>query len=350
MPGRLGCLLVFAACALPAGYAGAQDGAPPASPVQTAEARNVKLSPTAWLPGTVVGREDAKVGAEVEGRLNWVAEVGTAVKLGDVIARLHDSELKLALAEAEAVANRDKARLSLAEQELARTSVLVKDALLTRSQLDQAVSARDAARGEYRASRARADLYQDRLDRSALKAPFDGVVTERLQRSGERVEAGMPVVRVVNPQTLEVRINISSGSLPFMPVGTEVRLKENGKEATGRVRAVVPVGDDRSRQYDVRLSFEQAAWPAGTTLRVAVPTAGQREAVAIPRDALVLRREGAIVFRVKDDMTVERVTVSTGVAEGPLIEVQGGIQAGDRVVIRGGERLFPGQKVRILEG
>lgn len=344
-------LILVAACAsLPIAGALAQDKGPPASPVAAAEARVVALAPTAWLPGTVVGRDDARVGAEVEGRLKWVAEVGAAVKAGEVIARLDDTELQLAVAEGEAVANRDKARLAFAGQELARISKLVSESLLTRSQLDQAVSARDAAQGEYRASRARLDLYRDRLERSRLKAPFDGVVTERLQRAGERVEAGMAVIRVVNPAALEVQVNVPADSLPYMPVGTGVRLRTNGREAPAHVRAVVPVGDDRSRLYDVRLSFEQPAWPAGTTLRVAVPTAGQREVVAVPRDALVLRREGAIVFRVKADMTVERVMVNLGVADGPLIEVQGGIQAGDRVVIRGGERLFPGQKVRLLEG
>jgi len=67
----------------------------------------------------------------------------------------------------------------------------------------------------------------------------------------------------------------------------------------------------------------------------------------IPRDSLVLRRSGVSVFRILDDNTAERVKVTTGMAEGDLIEVQGDIQPGDRVVIRGGERLRAGQEVEV---
>ena len=68
--------------------------------------------------------------------------------------------------------------------------------------------------------------------------------------------------------------------------------------------------------------------------------------IAVPRDALVLRRDGTTVFRILADDTAERVSVQTGIAAGDLIEVTG-IEPGDRVVTRGGERLRPGQKVVI---
>jgi multidrug efflux pump subunit AcrA (membrane-fusion protein) len=70
--------------------------------------------------------------------------------------------------------------------------------------------------------------------------------------------------------------------------------------------------------------------------------------IAIPRDALVLRRDGTRVFRIKADNSAEPVTIVSGIASGELIEVKGGIQAGDKVVTRGGERLRPGQQVMII--
>jgi hypothetical protein len=79
-----------------------------------------------------------------------------------------------------------------------------------------------------------------------------------------------------------------------------------------------------------------------------VPTAKPRKVLAIPRDALVLRRDGTTVYRVDAEGLAQRVPVTTGIAVGPLIEVDG-IQSGDRVVIRGGERLRPGQSVTIIE-
>ncbi|MFQ5487884.1 MAG: efflux RND transporter periplasmic adaptor subunit, partial [Gammaproteobacteria bacterium] len=80
----------------------------------------------------------------------------------------------------------------------------------------------------------------------------------------------------------------------------------------------------------------------------AVPTAAPRRALVVPRDALVLRRNGIAVYRLTADGGAERVAVRTGIAQGAFIEVLGELSPGDRVITRGGERLRPGQKVRVL--
>ena len=81
-----------------------------------------------------------------------------------------------------------------------------------------------------------------------------------------------------------------------------------------------------------------------------MPTSEAREVLTVPRDALVLRREGASVFRVNDDMTVNKLSVITGQGSGDLIEIIGDVKAGDTVVIRGAERLNDGMTVSINSG
>jgi hypothetical protein len=105
------------------------------------------------------------------------------------------------------------------------------------------------------------------------------------------------------------------------------------------------VGDDQSRLYELRLLLEGDGWSAGQSARIAIPTAASRPAIVIPRDALVLRRDGATVFRILADNTAERISVETGIAEGDFIEIVGAVQPGDAIVIRGGERLRAGQQV-----
>ena len=345
---RIFCFL----CAL-AGAALAQDNQPgqesPPALVKISVAQEMEMSPTTLLPGTVVSRDDAKIAAEVDGRLIEVAEIGTTVHRNDPLARIDDRELLLEQAESKAVSIREETELSFANQELKRLQGLVEKGLVSSSQLDQARSTRDAARAELQAAQAKLDLINDRITRTIVRAPFDGVVTQRYRRVGEHVEEGVQVLRLVNPNAVEVQVRVSANNLPFTPIGKTILVQGNpSTTVTSSIRSVVPVGDDVSRLYDVRLNLNDNIWPAGTTVRVAMPTAEARQVTAIPRDALVLRTNGITVFKVDDQNKAVKVAVTTGIASKDMIEVIGEIQPGDRVVIRGNERLLPGSSVTIV--
>ena len=320
-------------------------GVPPA-PVVVAPAERLRLAPVTWYPGTVISRNQARVAAEVQGRIEWVAELGATLARDEVLARLDDALLRQSLAESEAAVARERARLTFLDAQVERLEKLATQNTVTRSRLDEAVAERGVTRGELSAARARVSLIRERLDRTRIKAPFDGIVTERLRQKGEWAESGEAVVRLVDTESLEVQTWVPIAALAFVREGGELALQANPSRSTGRVRAIVPVGDNRSRLYELRLQVDGARWPVGQDVRVAVPTAEAREVVAVPRDALVLRRDGAAVFRVDEKGLAERVAVTPGIAQGPLIEVDG-IAPGDRVVTRGGERLRPGQPVSV---
>ena len=326
---------------------GASAKGPPPAPVAVATAESRMLAPVTWYPGTVISRNRARVAAEVEGRLEWVAEVGAAIAEGDLIARLDDALLRQLLAEREAAVARERARLTYLDAQVKRLKTLVTQNTATRSRLDEAVAERDVARSEVRAARARVALTGERLERTRIKAPFGGIVTERVLQTGEWAETGKAVVRIVDAAALEVQTWIPIAALAFVREGSELTLEANPNETTGKVRTIVPVGDNRSRLYELRLAIDGQSWPVGQDVRVAIPTAAARAVVAIPRDALVLRRDGAAVYRVDEKSLADRVAVTPGIAQGELIEVDG-IAPGDRVVVRGGERLRPGQPVRVV--
>ena len=340
-------LLVALLAALLAAPAIAQNAkGPPPAPVVVALAESRLLAPVTWYSGTVISRNQARVAAEVEGRLEWVAEVGAAIAEGDVVARLDDALLRQSLAEGEAVATRERARLTYLDAQVTRFEKLVTQNTATRSRLDEAVAERDVARSELNAARARVALTRERLARTRIKAPFGGIVTERARHSGEWAKSGETVVRIVDTGALEVQTWIPIAALAFVREGSELALQVNPGNTTGKVRTIVPVGDNRSRLYELRLNIGGQSWPVGQDVRVAIPTAAARAVVAIPRDALVLRRDGASVYRVDENDRADRVAVTLGIAEGELIEVDG-IAPGDRVVVRGGERLRPGQPVAV---
>ena len=341
--------LLAALLAAPAFAQNAQNAkGPPPAPVVVAEAERRMLAPVTWYPGTVISRNQARVAAEVEGRLEWVAEIGTAIAEGGLLARLDDALLQQSLAEGEAAVARERARLTYLDGQVKRLETLVTQNTATRSRLDEAVAERDIARSELLAAHARVALTRERLERTRIKAPFGGIVTERVRQSGEWAKSGESVVRIVDAGALEVQTWIPIAALAFVEEGSELVLRTNPSDTTGRVRTIVPVGDNRSRLYELRLRIAAGEpWPVGQDVRVAIPTAAARQVTAIPRDALVLRRGGAAVYRVDAQGLAERVAVTPGVAQGALIEVDG-ISPGDRVVIRGGERLRPGQPVKVM--
>lgn len=329
----------------PALAARAQQGA---VPVVVSVAAERLLAPVTAYPGTVISRNQARLAAEVEGRLEWVAEVGTVLRKGETVARIDDVLLKQSLIADEAAVARERARLEFRLAEVRRLTSLVKQKSVPQSELEEAIANRDITHAEIAAGSARAALTREQLERTTLRAPFGGVITERMLQGGEWAESGDAIVRLVDTSSLEVQTWVPVTALKFVQEGTKLNLSGNPRFTVGTVRTIVPVGDNQSRLYELRIGFEGNGWPVGSDLRVAVPTAEPRKVLAIPRDALVIRRDGTTVYRIDSEGLAERVVVEPGIAVGELIEVSG-IAPGDRVVIRGGERLRPGQSVNIVE-
>jgi len=317
-------------------------------PVIVEAASERELAPVTWYSGTVISRNDSRLAAEVEGRLVWIADVGTEVVAGDAVARIDDTLIKEQLREYEATVKREQARHKFSAQEVTRFQRLAKRNVAAQSRLDQAESDRDVAFSELKVAKARVMQAREQLVRTQIRAPFNGIVSERLMQTGEWAKSGDPIARLVDSHTLEVQSWIPVKVLAHVRVGSELNAKAGQQQAAAKVRAIVPIGDDRSRLYELRLALNDGMWPVGQTLRVAVPTAKSRKVIAVPRDALVLRRDGTSVYRITDGNKAEKISVVTGIASGPYIEVTGGIVPGDRVVIRGGERLRPGATVKVL--
>jgi RND family efflux transporter MFP subunit len=320
---------------------------PPPAPVSVATAESAQFAPLLWAPASVVSREDARVASEQDGRVTRVAEVGTQVKRGDVLARLDDAMLRLQERQNAAEIERTQARLDYARAQEVRFGELVARKSIAGAQLEEARSQRRVLEQELAGARVTLEQTRHRLRNATVRAPFDGTVAERFTQAGEYLGTGAPVVRLVNTRALEVKAQAPVGVASRIAPGMDVAIREGATEVHQLVRAVVPVGDESSRQSELRIALDSAQWPIGAALQVGLPSAAPRDVVAVPRDALVLRPNETFVVRIGADDTAQRVPVRTGTAQGEMIEVIGAVSAGDRLVVRGGERLAPGQKVRI---
>lgn len=321
-----------------------------AAPVYVEAARRDTFSASQWISGTVISRNDSRIGAETDGRLTWVADVGTRIAFGEPIATIDDTDLRLSLRDSEAQLESLRAQRRYQTANLERLQRLANSNNASVNDIDQAQSTLDMTDQTIRRAEVAIDQTRRRIEQTRVVAPFAGVVVERLLQVGEFVGRGDQVARLVDTENREIRARAPLNIAPYLREGLEVSVEHQNRESLSPVSRIIPVGDERSRMFEVRIAAEDPSWVVGSPVRVALPNGDPRELLAIPRDALVLRGTEVFVLRVNHENTVEKVSVDTGIGLGNLIEVIGDLSDGDRVVTRGAERLQPGQAVVINGG
>ena len=333
--------------------------------------------------GYVVARRMATVSSKITGKVREVLiEEGQHVQAGQVLATLDpvDADAERDLATSQLAAARSQmggiqAQLREAEANASRLGALVRQQLVSKSQYDQAVAQRDSLRAQLATAQRNAQVASDQLriaghgvDNTIVRAPFAGVVIAKAAQPGEIVSplsAGGGFTRtgigtIVDMDSLEVEVDVGEAYIgrvqPDMPVESTLNAYPDWK-IPGKVIAIIPTADRGKAtvkvrvgldvrdprivpDMGVRVSFLEAAKPA---------SAQQPQGVRVPADAIVQRDGHDVVFALKDDNTVERRDVKTGIAMGDDRQVLAGLSAGDSVVLNPPETLVDGAKVRVAK-
>ncbi|NOY15467.1 MAG: efflux RND transporter periplasmic adaptor subunit [Gammaproteobacteria bacterium] len=327
----------------------AQKKRPPA-PVKVATAVMMEIAPVIEVSGTVISRDNAQLAAEVTGRVIWMAEVGQFVRKGEAVAQIDDKRLQLKKREADSKVKASRARIGYLRKESKRLTLMAKNQHTSQTVLEKTISDYDISLADLEATEAQLALIEDSIEKSRILAPFNGYVAERHKMPGEHVKVAEEVVHLVGIENIEIEASAPLMYVRYVKKGADLVVKSRDQQAVARVSSLVSIGTDQSRQFIMRLAInphdDKQDWIPGMAVRVSVPTQNKISKLVIPRDAMVIRRDGTYVFRVKDDNTVERLLVTPGAAAEENIAITGNINAGDKVVIRGNERLRPGQKIK----
>ncbi|MEO0973403.1 MAG: efflux RND transporter periplasmic adaptor subunit [Pseudomonadota bacterium] len=321
------------------------------SPVSVDAVVYTEVVPTMPITGTVFSRNDSQITAGIDGELEFVAEPGTLVTQGEVIARIDPTQLRLQLAEFDAQRERAKAQLAFLETQLERFESLLVSNSAARNEYDETRSNRDVAASDLAIAQSRVAQTRDQLARAAIRAQFGGIITARERREGETVARGAVLGRITDTQQLEVRVLAPLQYSGRVRPGDELAMFGYESTFVGVVRTVVPSVDARTQATELRIDLPEAAheqWSLGQLVSAAVPLRSARASLAVNRDALILRQDGTFVYRVGANGTAERVAVRTGESAGELVAVEGELAEGDLVVVRGGETLRDGQSVRVV--
>lgn len=313
--------------------------------VQVDEARAESVKELTWITGTVLSQTDSNIASEVNGRITWMAQVGDIVKEGAILARIDDTRLQITLNQNLSNITQWEAQVDMHEKRLVRYENLQANNNTSRGELEAVIAELENARQALEQARLDKRFTEYQIEQSSVKAPFSALVVDRIQMLGEYTAVGQNLMRIVNPYQVEVLVKAPLNVLPFVERGMKVNVSSRDNMVTEPVRAIVPVGNDGSRMMEMRIALKPGDFPIGGAVRVAVPSSHEHNGVTIPRDALVLRKTGTFVYQLNGANEAQQIKVETGVGMGDRIEVFGDIDPNALVVVRGAERLRPGQKV-----
>ncbi|HCH56792.1 MAG TPA: hypothetical protein DEV64_06850 [Rhodospirillaceae bacterium] len=326
------------------------------------------LSQTSPVIGRLVASRTGDVAARINGAVvSMPTSIGDRVKKGDVLATIALERLTAkrdkyaaALSTRRAMVQSAKAEYSKKNQELRRMANLKKSSAFSRARyedLQRDVEARSAALVERRSQlkEAQAELDQAAIDlyNGEIRAPYDGVVSEKHTEVGAYVSLGARVVTLISDTNIEVEAEVPSRNIAGLTPGFPVRFTlDDGTQHRAKVRSVIPRENARTRTRPVRFVPEfgkkKKPFAVNQSVTVLVPIGKVRQVSTVHKDAIIYSGKNRSVRIIRRGKAFTR-KVEIGPAVGNRFVVTKGLKAGDQVVTHGNETLgAPGTPVRIL--
>jgi membrane fusion protein (multidrug efflux system) len=323
-------------------------------PVTVATVTNAAWDRTVSIIGTLFPKDEAIIAARVEGQVEGTSvDFGDRVRNGQDIAAIDTTAYLAHLEQAVGIRARAEANLANARNNFDRVQRLQKSGIASDADFDLARSQLDQWQAEVKADAGAEAVARLNVDRSQVKAPFDGAVAERIVGRGDFVKVGSPLYRIVNDAVLKFIFQVPERHASLVEKRLPVSFNVDnypGKTFTGSVYLISPSVSTASRSFgvgalvtNVNFQLKANSFARGElVLQKAVPTP------VVPVDAIISFAGVTRVF-VLDDQTARSRTVVTGRIRDGLQEILEGIQAGDRVIVSGQSRITDGQEVALRD-
>ena len=331
------------------------------APVIVASVEQTNLAPEVQLNGSVMARRKSRVATEVDGRVaEMLVEQGDDVKQGTVLLRLRQIPTELRLASAKAELQEAEATARLAKISERRLGKLAKSKAASQDDYDTARAKLDESLAIVAGARAKVDQIHDELRRHTVRAPFDGVISDKMTEVGVWVETGDALFVLEEIDRVRVEFPTPQSLYTQISTATPVEIRLDAMPANpikAKVSRKIPVANPSARTFKLWVELKNPdhqmipGMSALGSLRLETPAGDS--AFAVPRDALVRKPDGTVIVWILQQKagktTVQPTRVTTGRALDGRVEVNGkGLSVGDQVVIRGNETLRPEQAVQVI--
>jgi membrane fusion protein (multidrug efflux system) len=314
--------------------------------------RNASLASGPSITGSIQPERRADLRAEVQAVvLQALRENGDTVRKGDLLVRLDDTSIRDLLASAEAASRAAELSFDQATRQLERMKTLRASGMASAQALDDAEGRRNSTQSEVEAAKARVVQARQQLGRTEVRAPFDGVVSERKVSAGDTAQVGKELLKVIDPSSMRFEALVSADHVGEVRAGQPVSFRVNGygeQEFKGKVRRVNPAANPTTRQVELLVDFVGDKQPklAGLYAEGRIETA-TNASLTLPATAVMRDGDKSSAFRLKENK-LQKVAITVGDRDprtGDLV-VKGGLAEGDQVIRYPSAMLKDGQTVQ----
>ena len=333
------CVLLLSACQQGGEPAGGEEEEVAPVPVETSQP--VRGDVYAVYSGTapIEAFAEADVIAKVEGEVREIlVEEGDEVEAGKILARLDGDRLRLEL-------NESRARLEQMRSDFERNEDLREKGLLSEGEFEK-------LRYDLEALEASFNLASLELDYTRIRAPIDGVVSERFVKVGNTIRIGDPAFRVTSFDPLVAYLHVPEREYRQIEAGQPVAIDIDaldGQRVMASVTRISPVVDPDTGTFKITIEIrdDERRIKPGMFGRMSIVYDVHENVLQIPRSAIVEDMGNQTVFVVEDDKAVRRI-VNTGYGYNGMVEITEGLSDGDAVVTVGQVGLKPDATVTVI--
>jgi len=330
------CLLMTGGCKQEAKHESKPQAPPgPALAVQVVTARETLTTSQNEVVGTVEAVQRATIAAKVTGTISEMPVVlGATVKQGDLLVKLSAAEISARLSQAETA-------VAQAKRNLEREERLLSQNASTR----ETVNAQSDA---YQLAKAAQNEARTMLGYITIRAPFSGLVSQKLANAGDLATVGAPLLILENTDIVQAVAAVPEAQLATIKPGDslKVRIPAAGIETTGKVAEIAPAGDAASRTSVIKLDLETtSALRPGQFVRVILPGLTTRS-LMVPESSVSVFGQMERIFVVENNIAHLRLIRSGARREG-TIEILSGLNPGEQVIVGDTARLADGQPVKV---
>ena len=305
------------------------------------------------VTGSVQPERKADLRAEVSAIvLQVMKENGEVVKRGDVLLRLDDTSIRDSLTSADQAVVSSGQALDQANRQLERLKTLRASGMTSASALDDAEVRRNSAQSELSAARARQVQAQQQLARTTVRAPFDGVVSDRKVSNGDTAAIGKELLKVIDPTSMRFEGHVSADTISAVKIGQKVSFRINGygdQSFDGVVRRIDPAANAVTRQVEVLVGFANAVQPKVSGLYAEGRIdADSSAALMLPENVMVRAGDQTYTWVVKGNKLV-KATLALGPRDmrSGNYAIRSGLAAGDLVLRNPTSSMHDGQPVEM---